>query len=1381
MTIFYNRISIFTFINQCKLEYNNFMNIPKTQKELISEYLKQSGKTELELLKVCAYVMCTMYASQFNSICAKLGIDRLERNNLVSKFLESGIFQLETKEQAHDEDCYFLHPHAYIQLLIRIASERIDTKKYNQYTALISPLYVFVEKRIKNNRNYILSYLANKKIEHLTYDDDQYWDKNIFNLILPIFYFYDELRPLLLKLPSEAFLSVYETFYLQFSYQLNTDLITPIHFLVKENPNLPSNIREQLEAETLCIESIFSNNWAEINNFTSKQIPDVIYAGAYLEQTKGNYQEAVDQYQKGISLVEKSVFCGDPFYDYAYVAALMHLKTKKAKDKLVSLSKNRALALNEQLYQATNLLLQVATNSDLDLVAKQVYKETPSQLTITNILYLLTIKHYDLRVIDDTELNFVIKTMENKKLSHLHAILAPEFPKLAQQCGCADTKPMSFPLLPAFVIVPLWERTLETLLLEDKVGNTADKKVKTSRIVYTVNSHFEVSPRLQLLNKNGSWSKGRAIALSKFIDGTDEMTSFDKQVATCIDFEAAYSSWGYRKANTYTLQGPKVLKKLSGHPLVFNDENIAVVVEIVTAQPYIMITKDELAFQIESNVSDPDSKELSFCTRENNSRIVVMEMTARQKEIISLLLRVKTFPLEAEDKMKQLLNTISNDIVIHSDLIASNTNITQIEANASIAVQLLPIGSGFKASCYVKPFTSMPPYCIPGKGTKSVMGQNEMSSTQALRNLEAEKKNMQALVDALAKFEFDEDTVMMLETPTECLELLDTIRELDYASIEWPEGVKLKLSGSASLSNFTLSMKGKNSWFEMVGELRYNDDKVLALSDLINSMDTMGGQRFISLGNDEYLALSDELRKMLASIKSLSGKDKKGTFKISEFAAPIFRSFQEEGLQLNSDTTYKKLIKKIDKAEKMNFEVPNSLQASLREYQEDGFKWMARLSEWGSGACLADDMGLGKTVQTIAMLCRRASEGPALVVAPASVVQNWVHELNRFAPSLNVVLLNTEPNRTAAIKQASDFDVIISTFALLNNESLTLSQKHWSTIVLDEAHSIKNKETKVSKAAMQLEGDFRLLLTGTPIQNHLSEIWNLFQFMNPGMLGTFEQFNQTFITPIEVNDDKLKRKELKQLIAPFLLRRTKNEVLDELPGKTEIVIPIELNAKEELFYEELRRKAEASLLENESNSVQTLAEITRLRQAASHIGLVDKSYKEESGKMKAFFELVEEMKENNHRALVFSQFTSHLALFKEALDKEGVEYLYLDGSTPVAERGKLVKQFQTGNQLLFLISLKAGGLGLNLTAADFVVHLDPWWNPAIEDQASDRAYRIGQKRPVTVYRLISQNTIEEKIIELHRTKKDMADSLLDGTNQSHKLTRDELLLLLSRK
>lgn len=422
-------------------------------------------------------------------------------------------------------------------------------------------------------------------------------------------------------------------------------------------------------------------------------------------------------------------------------------------------------------------------------------------------------------------------------------------------------------------------------------------------------------------------------------------------------------------------------------------------------------------------------------------------------------------------------------------------------------------------------------------------------------------------------------------------------------------------------------------------------------------------------------------------------------------------------------------------------------------------------------------MGLGKTVQAIAMMLHLAEKGPALVVCPASVVPNWGNELRKFAPTLNVIILKTS-NREETFATLTAFDVLVITYGLLQTEEERISQKQWSIAVLDEAHAIKNTQTKSSKAAMSIQADFKLALTGTPIQNHLGELWNLFNYCNPGLLGTLPQFTDRYVKN-EIPSQKI---HLKKLIAPFILHRTKNKVLDELPPKTEITFSVELSDQEMAFYEALRRQAISTIENNNSSNgqqhLQALAEITKLRLACCNTALVNKEIQLPSSKLDALFEIIEELRANNHRALVFSQFVGHLAIVRKALDKQGISYQYLDGSTSISDRGKAVKAFQSGKGDLFLISLKAGGLGLNLTAADYVLHLDPWWNPAIEDQASDRAHRIGQLRPVTIYRLVAKNTIEEKILQLHATKRDLADNLLDGTDQSARLSTADLLNLL---
>jgi SNF2 family DNA or RNA helicase len=376
--------------------------------------------------------------------------------------------------------------------------------------------------------------------------------------------------------------------------------------------------------------------------------------------------------------------------------------------------------------------------------------------------------------------------------------------------------------------------------------------------------------------------------------------------------------------------------------------------------------------------------------------------------------------------------------------------------------------------------------------------------------------------------------------------------------------------------------------------------------------------------------------------------------------------------------------------------------------------------------------------------------------------------------------------REAMLQEAGAFDVVVVSYGLLQLEAALFKDVRWHTIVLDEAQAIKNAHTRRSQAVMALRGDFRMAATGTPLENHLGELWNLFRFINPGLLGTSDQFNLRFAGPIEKASDKraelAARTRLRRLTQPFILRRTKAQVLAELPPRTEIVLPVELSQEEMALYESLRRDALERIATLEApqaqKQIQILAEMMKLRRAVCNPVLVAPDSGIRSSKLEAFARLVDELLENRHKALVFSQFVDHLSLLRRHLDERGIRYQYLDGATPMQERKRRVDAFQAGDGDLFLISLKAGGVGINLTAADYVIHMDPWWNPAVEDQASDRAHRMGQQRPVTIYRLVARHTIEEGIVDLHRHKRDLADSLLEGSDVSARMSPSDMLAML---
>jgi SNF2 family DNA or RNA helicase len=415
------------------------------------------------------------------------------------------------------------------------------------------------------------------------------------------------------------------------------------------------------------------------------------------------------------------------------------------------------------------------------------------------------------------------------------------------------------------------------------------------------------------------------------------------------------------------------------------------------------------------------------------------------------------------------------------------------------------------------------------------------------------------------------------------------------------------------------------------------------------------------------------------------------------------------------------------------------------------------------------------------VILSRAPQGPALILAPTSVCINWLEESQRFAPTLNVHQFGPG-DRQDMLDAAGPFDLIVCSYGLLQTEAERLAQKHWHTLVADEAQAIKNALTKRSKAAMALQADFKLITTGTPIENHLGELWNLFNFINPGLLGSLQKFNERYAQAIENQQDQESQQRLRKLLRPFILRRLKNDVLTELPSRTEVTLHVELSPEERTFYEAFRRNAMQTMMATTDQPGQkhlkVLAEIMKLRRACCHPRLVMEESTLGSSKLQAFEELVDELLDNRHKALVFSQFVGHLKLIRELLDKKGIHYHYLDGSTPVPQRKKAINLFQAGEGDLFLISLKAGGTGLNLTAADYVIHMDPWWNPAVEDQASDRAHRMGQKRPVTIYRLVAKDTIEDKIVDLHKHKRDLANSLLEGGEVSGKMSVEDMMALI---
>ena len=408
------------------------------------------------------------------------------------------------------------------------------------------------------------------------------------------------------------------------------------------------------------------------------------------------------------------------------------------------------------------------------------------------------------------------------------------------------------------------------------------------------------------------------------------------------------------------------------------------------------------------------------------------------------------------------------------------------------------------------------------------------------------------------------------------------------------------------------------------------------------------------------------------------------------------------------------------------------------------------------------------------------------MVAPTSVCANWLLEATRFAPSLRIAEY-AGPNRSELLSELSSAaapDLVVCSYGLVQQDIELLLGIEWGSVILDEAQFIKNPQSERARAVCRLSAKCRIAATGTPVENHIGDLWSIFNFLNPGLFGAWRTFKRRFARPIEQNESDSARAVLAEQIKPFILRRTKAEVLADLPPLTVVNHSVQLSEAETLAYGLLRRQIHDKLHTphgRRDNKIEILAEITRLRRFCCHPRLVFPQAESDASKVTALLDLVLELRENQHRVLIFSQFVDFLEILRERLEEAQVSYQYLDGSTPRAARQARVEAFQAGESTAFLISLKAGGFGLNLTAADYVIHADPWWNPAVEAQASDRAHRIGQERPVTVYRLITKHTIEESIVELHRNKRAMADALLEGGSRAAELSSGELVALIERE
>ncbi len=945
-----------------------------------------------------------------------------------------------------------------------------------------------------------------------------------------------------------------------------------------------------------------------------------------------------------------------------------------------------------------------------------------------------------------------------------------------------------------------WEKVLSSLslLAPEQSAQEPEDNTPQSRIVWNILPPFDVyepedialQPIEQKQTKSTAWTKGRAISLKR-IKGVNvpNMLPQDKEMGRFISESPNRGYW--KRNKEYELNIDKALPALIGHPHVTYDSGDTFI-ELHKATPELTLYKSKTGYNLSFNIPTGEGKTQLIETGKN--RFGVIEITPKLQTISKAFNNGDTeIPLSAEKELYTVLNGVAGSITIHSDSGSSigdqQIEATRIEPQERLICRFTQQDAGWSIDVVVRPFGDSGTSYPPGEGPETVFTTIDQKPHVTTRILENEQLTYTNLLNSSpATNHALIGNEGMVESLEECLTVLKELFPLqEIVTLEWPDKKPVNISHVADFSNLKIKAKKQKEWFTLEGELKVDSTTVYAMTELLDKLEKSATKGFIKLDGDNYLAITDELNLHLRALNDL-GTAKEDLLRINGLLLPQVEELLEESGNATRNAAWKKQVQKIDSLSEFTPELPSTFQAELREYQLEGFNWLSTLHEWGVGACLADDMGLGKTIQALALLVSVAHKGPSLILAPVSVCFNWEQECRRFAPTLNPILLN-EGHRESIISEAQPYDLIICTYGLLHNEIKHLKTIEWNTVVFDEAQALKNSSTKRSKAAKQIPAAHKVITTGTPIENHLGELWNLFDLINPGLLGSQEQFTNRFGLPIMVEQSHQKRESLKRIVSPFILRRLKSTVLTELPAKTEITLSVTLSKDEQALYEAVRQKAEAltdDLMGSTGGSpkgkgqkhLEILKEIMRLRQACCNPKLIDPSSTITSSKLTLFADIVTELIENNHKTLVFSQFTSHLALIKEYLDRQNIAYQYLDGSTPQSKRKKAVEAFQRGEGDLFLISLKAGGSGLNLTAADYVIHMDPWWNPAVEDQASDRAHRIGQKRPVTIYRMVAKGTIEEKILELHKEKKDLADSLLEGTAKAGKMSADQLLGLL---
>lgn len=1094
----------------------------------------------------------------------------------------------------------------------------------------------------------------------------------------------------------------------------------------------------------------------------------------------GNFSEAFDLFQKVSNICGKKDMIGNPILDYFYGLVMCILRKRGVREGIEP-AWNRFRMSSELTFTNKNAAIctlvhyhdQYGELTQRYLLEKIQMRQKEDHSPLTCALSYLIANYFGIDEQQWNDLGIEASMPPYAILQHELSAYLPLGPhakeELIQKYG-------GRPLLTNLRREEPWERALRFVGEEIEVEKNR-KDSHHRRLAWFIKGFRITNPVEQIQHDDGSWHNGSRFSLVKLKNADlDYLDALDNQLVHEL----------LEKPNNITDIDIAIPLLANSGRLFYGDgsEDNLQPVEVVSEAPFLSAQGQGKEIVLSSNVPLDSRGSVPRCIVScvGTAKYSIIRVNALQRDILCRMLAQRTFPVSALKALSKSLENMKGIIEVRENLSEGLLNPTY-SGSGILSVRISPKGNQYNVELLA---TAMPNGIfrdLPGDGERRIYDEVDGLTHCVERDLEKENENYGLISDYLKEeccAEFSCYNQAEVYTPEGLLHLLSYIYDNQNRYFaEWPEGVSLKFKGNISEKEVDVQVQTEEKWFKVEGVVRFGG-KTLTLEEMLEAYCSSDIRGFIKLEEGQYYKLSDALRRHLSMLDALPSASKKAKaipqFEVGALAQSL------AGLRCHSDGGYERQLDRMKSSFALDPAVPEGITAKLRDYQLEGYRWMCRLDAWGAGCCLADDMGLGKTLQALAFLLGKAEKGPSLVVAPKSVIPNWAQEAYRFAPQLKVCILNNESRRKESIHKAGEYDLVLCTYGVLVTESSELAKRRWNVICLDEAHQIKNRLSQASMAAMRLKSDSRIILTGTPLQNHIGELWNLFQFINPGLLGPWQLFKDSYSLP---TPDEEHMQMLKELTQPFILRRTKEEVLDELPDKDIIVRTVTMSEPEARVYEEMRRLVELKFKKDKSKSeraeVQELKlsffeELTKLRLISCSMKLVYPEWKEQSTKITALMELLDSLlEEPENRCIVFSQFTSFLAMIKPELKKRGMEFLYMDGQTELEKRQEMVEQFQRRECQLFVSSLKAGGLGINLTAANYVILLDPWWNPAIENQAMDRAHRLGQQRNVTVVRLVAGQTIEEKILRLHEKKQNLSDEILADTGESYKLTYEDIL------